>query len=508
MPYAATTSSRARLARGRCAGLVLALLPLACSEAASEHALSESEAVTTQCPKETVEGLDVYQGQGTIDWSKLAARVTSDSGLTDGGSSASEDGYVFAFIKATQGNYDTQRTFAANWLNAKSAGLLRGAYHYFDPRIEGVVQADYFLAEVGEDSGELPALLDIECPTSANEADASSNCEYSGNSGWVDSGTLTKRIFDWLATVAAKTGRKPIVYSYPSWFSAVGLTDLRLAGYPLFIASPAACAAVPAPWTSAAFWQYGTSALVPGIVGACSLDRWTGDLASLKAFAASHRGADAGSVVAAGALDGSFLDASRVDSGLEASSIIDGTVSTAGSSSAGAALAEAGSSMSSADAALVETGTGRAGLDAASAEVGATGEAREVSALSARTEGGCGCEVPGARRGASHAPVIAWLVLVVALARLRRDRAPRRMLDAVTGYPRLGEELGFRDRVAFGLSHRIGQREDFDQHHAVHRVHVVHVDLLGVGVQGRVDVLVDVRQHVRLLHGDHVVTVE
>ncbi|HTA93651.1 MAG TPA: glycoside hydrolase family 25 protein [Polyangiaceae bacterium] len=388
--------------------------------------LSESEAVTTQCPKETVEGLDVYQGQGTIDWSKLAPRVTSDGGLKDGGSSASEDGYAFAFIKATQGNYNTQRTFAANWLNAKSAGLLRGAYHYFDPRIDGVVQADYFLAEVGEDSGELPALLDIECPTSANEADASSNCEYSGNSGWVDSGTLAKRIFDWLATVTAKTGRKPIVYSYPSWFSAVGLTDLRLAGYPLFIASPAACAAVPAPWTSAAFWQYGTSARVPGIVGACSLDRWTGDLASLKAFAASHRGADAGSADAAGALDGSFLDASRDDAGLEASSIIDGTVSTAGSGSAGAALTEAGST-SSADAALVETGTGGAGVDAASAEVGAAGEAREESALSARTEGGCGCEALGARRPASHAPTIAWLVLVLALlARLRRDRAPRR----------------------------------------------------------------------------------
>ncbi len=414
MPYA-ITSSTGGLRCGGCAWLVLVLLPLACSDAASEHTRSEAEAVTTQCPKNTVEGIDVYDGQGTIDWSKVAAHAPADSGAVSGGSSGGENGYAFAFIKATQGNYNTQRRFAENWMNAKSAGLLRGAYHFFDPRVDGVEQADYFLAEVGEDIGELPALLDIECPTSATEASASSNCEYSGNSGWVDSSTLTQRVFEWLATVAARTGRKPIVYSYPSWFSAVGVTDPRLASYPLFIASPAACAAVPAPWTSAAFWQYGSSELVPGIVGRCSLDRWTGDPASLKVFA------DAGLIAADGG-----GDAGRIDAGADASSLVDGGASEAGSSDAGtgAPLAEAGGGATGADAALIDTGIGGGGVDTGLAEAGATDEGRAVSAVSARAEGGCGCEVVGARRGASHAVAFLWLALT--LARSRRERVRQR----------------------------------------------------------------------------------
>ena len=39
-------------------------------------------------------------------------------------------------------------------------------------------------------------------------------------------------------------------------------------------------------------------------------------------------------------------------------------------------------------------------------------------------------------------------------------------------------------------------------------MHVVYVYFLRVGVEGRVDVLVDVGEHMRLLHGDHVVAVE
>ena len=64
-----------------------------------EQVSSVQQAATTkQCPMAVVEGLDVYNGTGTIDWTMVAA-----------------SGRQFAFIKATQGDYNVQSRFPANW---------------------------------------------------------------------------------------------------------------------------------------------------------------------------------------------------------------------------------------------------------------------------------------------------------------------------------------------------------------------------------------------------------
>jgi len=252
---------------------VLPVLSLAaCSGADSGEPTGEVSEATTVCPKTVVEGIDVYDGQGTIDWAKVKA-----------------DGRDFAMMKATQGDYNTQTTFAENWSGSKAAGVLRSPYHFFDPTIDGVKQAQHFLSTLsmhgGLAAGDLPPMLDIECPTSSNQAQASPNCEYTGNSGWVPSATLSKRVFDWLDTVEQATGRKPLVYSYPSWFADVGFTDAKLAQYPLFIATLSNCADVPAPWTTTVFWQYSFTGTVTGIGGQVDLDRFVGDMSQLVAFA-------------------------------------------------------------------------------------------------------------------------------------------------------------------------------------------------------------------------------
>ncbi|MFT3694975.1 MAG: GH25 family lysozyme [Kofleriaceae bacterium] len=228
----------------------------------------------TMCPDQVVEGIDVFNGQGAIDWSMV-----------------SSSGRGFAFIKATQGTYNKQTTFPTNWTNAQTNAVKRSPYHFFDGTNDGVAQANAFLEAVtaagGLGSGDLPAMLDIECPTSATEANTQSNCEYTGDSGWVDTATLNQRIFDWLDTVEAATGRKPIIYSYPSWFADVKVTDSRLADYPLFIASYNSCATIPAPWTTAVFWQYSATGTVPGIAGTkdVDLDRFFGSADDLNGFA-------------------------------------------------------------------------------------------------------------------------------------------------------------------------------------------------------------------------------
>lgn len=249
----------------------IALFVAACTTSSPETRAVEQE--LTKCPDMTVEGLDVYTGTGTIDWDMVAG-----------------SGRGFAFIKATQGDYNTQTTFATNWSKALAAGVKRSPYHFFDGTIDGVAQANAFLADLtaagGLQVGDLPAMLDIECPTSSVQANAQANCEHTGDSGWVEAATLDQRIFDWLDTVQTATGRAPIIYSYPSWFAAAQVTDARLTSYPLFIASYNTCATIPQPWTDATFWQYSATGTVPGVTGAgnVDVDRFFGSAADLDAF--------------------------------------------------------------------------------------------------------------------------------------------------------------------------------------------------------------------------------
>jgi lysozyme len=250
----------------------VAVFVAACAAQPPSDAVTNTvEQALTMCPATVVEGLDVYNGTGTIDWAKVHA-----------------SGRGFAFIKATQGDYNTQSSFPTNWTAAQANGLRRSPYHFFDGTVDGIGQARAFLAALdaigGLGVGDLPALLDIECPTSATQANAQSNCEHTGDSGWVTPAVLKQRIFDWLDTVEQATGRKPIIYSYPSWFAAVGMTDPRLAAYPLFIASYNSCATIPQPWTTAVFWQYSATGTVPGVSAGADVDRFFGSQADLDGF--------------------------------------------------------------------------------------------------------------------------------------------------------------------------------------------------------------------------------
>src|SRR5579862_8297268 len=116
------------VSRTRCVALVALL---GCESSASKEETRTVAEPVEQCPSESVEGIDVFDGQGQVDWVAVA-----------------RTGIRFAFIKATQGTYDSQATFAFNWSQAKSAGILRSAYHFFDPTEDGVAQAEHFLSVV------------------------------------------------------------------------------------------------------------------------------------------------------------------------------------------------------------------------------------------------------------------------------------------------------------------------------------------------------------------------
>jgi len=53
----------------------------------------------------------------------------------------------FVWFKATQALTYKDPTFNASWQEAKTVpGLIRGAYHFYDPRVDGVQQAENFLS--------------------------------------------------------------------------------------------------------------------------------------------------------------------------------------------------------------------------------------------------------------------------------------------------------------------------------------------------------------------------
>ncbi len=224
-----------------------------------------------QCPSQSLEGIDVFDGQGTIDWPAVA-----DAGVT------------FALIKATQGTYDTQASFAFNWQAAREAGVRRGAYHFFDPTDDGAAQAQHFLDAVGPRApGDLPAMLDIECP------DGDADCLGTGSAGTAPAAVIAQRMWDWIHAVESATGAKPIVYTFASYFASGGIDSAGLEAYPLFLAQPArappvdACLGVPAPWSRIAMWQYSWSGTVAGIDALVDRDRFLGSAADLAALAAA-----------------------------------------------------------------------------------------------------------------------------------------------------------------------------------------------------------------------------
>ncbi len=95
-------------------------------------------------------GIDVSHHQNDIDWEQVAA-------MRDRGQRIS-----FAMIKATEANYLFDNTYKNNWKEAKKNNILRGAYLYFHPNVDGNAQANYFISKTNIVKGDLPPVIDIE----------------------------------------------------------------------------------------------------------------------------------------------------------------------------------------------------------------------------------------------------------------------------------------------------------------------------------------------------------
>ena len=181
-------------------------------------------------------------------------------------------GIQFAAVKATEGAYYPNPYALADLADARAAGLSTAAYAFAIPNGNGassspVAQADYFLTDLGAAAGTVPLMLDIEYDPyiSTDKTNECYGLSPSAMVSWISS---------FSAEVRSKTGRLPIIYTPPSWWStctggstAFGQTP---AWVPQFgnVASPA----LPDGWSAWSFWQYTSTGTVSGIATTGSTD--------------------------------------------------------------------------------------------------------------------------------------------------------------------------------------------------------------------------------------------
>ena len=101
-------------------------------------------------PGYKIHGIDVSRYQQRVDWRRVKKMQVGNIRV------------AFAFIKATEGSWLKDPEFDKNWENARAAGIIRGAYHYFLPNVSPKDQASKFMKTVRLRSGDLPPVVDVE----------------------------------------------------------------------------------------------------------------------------------------------------------------------------------------------------------------------------------------------------------------------------------------------------------------------------------------------------------
>jgi GH25 family lysozyme M1 (1,4-beta-N-acetylmuramidase) len=195
-----------------------------------------------------IKGVDVSGHQGRIDWARVK-----------------RDGIAFAIVKATEGVGWADPKYRAHSQGARAAGLAVGAYHFARPdtfsegslaaaRRDARAEADWFLAVAEPRAGDLLPALDLETAGLPAEQMVA----------WARA---------WLERARRRLGTRPLVYTYPAFWSSLGRTGV-FRSYPLWIAHyGVAEPELPGAWRRYAVWQYTASGSVDGIAGRVDVDR-------------------------------------------------------------------------------------------------------------------------------------------------------------------------------------------------------------------------------------------
>jgi lysozyme len=200
-------------------------------------------------------GIDVSKHQARVGWAKVAAA-----------------GFKFGFARAIDDKTGTTADpqLKNNLAGMKTAGLFRGAYHFFRPNRNVTAAANLFVSLLGRlEPGDLNPVIDVESADGASAA------------------KMIDGVARWIDIVEAGVGRQVIIYTFASfWKSQMGNTP-RFKDHPLWIAhfTNAAQPNIPSVWSTFTFWQHTEKGSAPGVGGNVDLDRFNGSMNGLRAFA-------------------------------------------------------------------------------------------------------------------------------------------------------------------------------------------------------------------------------
>nr|WP_207761436.1 GH25 family lysozyme [Leptospira perolatii] len=128
-----------------------------------------------------IRGIDVSNHQGKINWAIVPKTEVS-----------------FVYIKATEGGDFQDKSFRANWRQAKNVGFPTGAYHFFTLCRSGLEQAQNFIRTVPKEANSLPPVLDLEFTGNCSERPQIDDVQ--------------KEIKDYLKKVDFHYGTKTVLY--------------------------------------------------------------------------------------------------------------------------------------------------------------------------------------------------------------------------------------------------------------------------------------------------------
>ena len=198
----------------------------------------------------SVFGIDVSRHQGRMDWEQIA-RFRFDGKKIE-----------FVFIKATEGANWEDPEFDYNWRKARKNGILRGAYHFYRPKIHSSQQMKNFTDKVAMSVGDLPPVLDVEIESSLPKA------------------TYRKGVLNCLRIMERTYGVKPIIYTnqklYREYFKTADF-----AAYKFWISRLRKTPPSHIDWS---FWQFTYEAVLPGTDEYVDVNVFKGSLQELKAM--------------------------------------------------------------------------------------------------------------------------------------------------------------------------------------------------------------------------------
>lgn len=169
-------------------------------------------------------------------------------------------GASFAIVKATEGTSYVNPYFAKDYAAAGAAGLVRGSYHFARPATpvasSAWQQAKSYVDTIGntKTAATLPPALDLEV------------------TGGLGQSQLIRWAQDWLVDVRKLSGRTPLLYTYPSFWSDTMADAVAFARYPIWMASYSSTTP-----SGATLWQFTSSASLNGIRGGVDESRYVGN---------------------------------------------------------------------------------------------------------------------------------------------------------------------------------------------------------------------------------------